>query len=218
MLQKVIQIIIVGCLSKMKNVSIIFILLAVFTSSAYAQDSLVNKQNYFKRNSYKRIHIGKFNSYFNDNIGIMTAGFDYGLKFIKIKPDFNLIDFGFGTNIIMAFDEQHDAKKARPDYARIVPGIEVNWSLRLYILRIQSIKTRIFFEGEGMTFVYYTKPYPDNGTNINIGSHVGMGMDFQMNNALKGYTCLSLFHTSNGKNYENNPALNAIGILMGLQF
>ncbi len=47
MLQKAIQIIIVGCLSKMKkmkNGSIIFILLAVFTSSAYAQDSLANNK------------------------------------------------------------------------------------------------------------------------------------------------------------------------------
>jgi Lipid A 3-O-deacylase (PagL) len=196
-----------------------FILVVVFASSANAQDSLTNhNQTYFKKNSYKRIHFGKFNSYFNDNIGIMTAGFDYGLKLIRIKPNFNLIDFGLGTNIIMAFDEKNDPKLARPNYARIVPGFELNWSLRLYIVRIRSIKTRLFLEGEGMTFVYYTKPYPDNGTNINIGSHVGMGIDFQINDALKGYTSLRLFHTSNGKNFENNPALNAIGILTGLQF
>jgi hypothetical protein len=191
----------------------------VLASSAIAQDTLTNKkENYFKRNSYQRIHLGKFESYFNDNIGILTAGYDYGLKFFKVKPDFNLIDFGFGANIIMAFDERPDSSLARPNYVRIVPGFELNWSLRLYFLRIQSIKTRLFIEGEGMTFVYYTKPYPDNGTNINIGSHVGMGMDFQINDALRGYTSLRLFHTSNGKNYENNPALNAIGILVGLQF
>jgi Lipid A 3-O-deacylase (PagL) len=206
-------------MKKINNFWATFILVVVFASSANAQDSLTNhNQTYFKKNSYKRIHFGKFNSYFNDNIGIMTAGFDYGLKLIRIKPNFNLIDFGLGTNIIMAFDEKHDPTLVRPNYARIVPGFELNWSLRLYIVRIKSIKTRLFLEGEGMTFVYYTKPYPDNGTNINIGSHVGMGMDFQINDALKGYTSLSLFHTSNGKNFENNPALNAIGILMGLQF
>jgi len=206
----------------MKNASKIlttFVLMGFFASLTNAQQSGDgDKQYYFERNSYKRIHLGKFNSYFDDNIGVLTAGFDYGLKLIRIKPDFNLIDFGLGTNILFGFDEKHDPSKDRPNYARIVPGFEVNWNLRLYILPIQSIKTRLFLEGMGMTFVYYTKPYPDNGTNINIGSHVGMGMDYQINDALKGYTTLRLFHTSNGKEFEKNPALNAIGIVMGLQF
>ena len=37
-------------------------------------------------------------------------------------------------------------------------------------IRIQSIKTRLFLEAERMTFVYCTKPYPDNKTDINIVS------------------------------------------------
>jgi hypothetical protein len=176
------------------------------------------KENYFKRNSYNRIHLGKFDSYFHDNIRLFTAGYDYGLKLIKINPNFNLFDFGFGANVIMAFDEQRDSSLVRPNYARIVPGFELNWSVRLYLLRIQSIKTRLFLEGEGMTFVYYTKPYSDDGTNINIGSHLGLGIDYNIKDDLKGYTSLRLFHTSNGKKFENNPALNAIGILIGLQF
>lgn len=196
-----------------------FILVLVGTVTTFAQDSLVNKkQNYFKTNSYKKIHFGKFNSYFKDNIGILTAGYDYGLKLLKIKPNFNLIDFSLGLNLIMAFDEKTDPSKARPNYARIVPGFELNWNLRMYVLRIKSIQSRLFFEGEGMTFVYYTKPYPDTGTNLNIGSHVGIGLDHQINNSLKGYTCLRIYHTSNGKKFENNPAVNAIGILIGAQF
>jgi hypothetical protein len=34
----------------------------------------------------------------------------------------------------------------------------------------------------------------------------------------RAYTALRWFHASNGKTYENNPALNTVGILMGVQF
>jgi hypothetical protein len=65
--------------------------------------------------------------------------------------------------------------------------------------------------------VAYAREYPDNGTRANIGSRVGLGMEYPVNNH-KAHTTLRLFHSSNGKSYENNPALNAVGILMGIQF
>jgi hypothetical protein len=42
-------------------------------------------------------------------------------------------------------------------------------------------------------------------------------MEHPINN-YKAYTILKWFHTSNGDVYENNPALNTVGIIMGLQF
>jgi Lipid A 3-O-deacylase (PagL). len=148
----------------------------------------------------------------------MTAGYDYGLKFIRLNPDYNLIDFGLGANIILAYGQKNDPSRERPDYTRIVPGFEANWNIRLYLLPIKKINTRIYLEGMGITFVYYTKPFPDNGTRINIGSHVGLGMDYRINSELRGFASLRLMHTSNGKEYIRNPAINAIGITTGLQF
>lgn len=42
-------------------------------------------------------------------------------------------------------------------------------------------------------------------------------MEYPINN-YKAYTVLRRFNSSNGKSYENNPALNTVGIVMGLQF
>ena len=56
------------------------------------------------------------------------------------------------------------------------------------------------------------------GSIVNIGSHVGMGMEYQINDNLKGYTSIRLFHASNGKKYVDNQALDAVGIIMGVQF
>ena len=195
-------------------------ILALLFSNANAQKPANNDNNgsFFKQNSYNRIYLGHLTSYTHDNIGIMSIGYDYGLKLLNIKPDYNLIDFGFGADLILGFDEKYDANRDRPYYARIVPGFEINWSMRLYLFPVRSIKSRIYLEGMGMTFVYYAKPYPDNGTNINIGSHVGVGIDYQINQGLKGFFSLRLAHTSNGKEYSHNPALNAIGLIAGLQF
>ena len=187
----------------------------ISTSNIYAQ---TKEGSYFKRNSFQRIHLGLFNSFFSNNIGIMTAGYDYGLKFFRIKPELNLMDLNLGVNILAAFDEQEDLTKDRPQYVRIVPGFELNWNIRLYVLPIQKINTKVYIEGTGMTLVFYTSPYPNNGTKLNIGSHLGLGMDYQINPALRGFTSLRFMHTSNGKSYEKNPAVNAIGIVSGLQF
>jgi hypothetical protein len=122
----------------------------------------------------------------------------------------------------MAFDQVNNSEKdnfgnIRPINARITPGFELNWSLRLYIIPIPQINSRIFLEGLGISLIIYTREYPDNGTFVNIGSHVGLGIEYPINN-FKAYTTLRLFHSSNGKPYENNPALNAVGIITGIQF
>lgn len=147
----------------------------------------------------------------------MQAGYDAILQLINITPDFNLIDVGLGLNGLLAFDDRGGSAKGRPVNARITPGFEANWNLRLYVLPIPPIKSAVFLEGLGMTFIVYSREYPDNGTKINIGSHVGLGVQYPINK-FKGYTTLRLFHSSNGKQFEHNPALNAIGLLMGIRF
>jgi len=194
----------------------LFLFLASFAKAQVSDKEII--PNYFKENSYKRIHLGRFSTYFGKKIALFTGGFDYGVKLIKIKPDFKLIDLSLGSNFILAFDGMYNSSRARPNYTRIVPGIELNWNLRLYFLRIQSINTQLYLEGLGMTFVYYAIPYPDKGTKINIGSHVGIGMDYQINSKLRGFKSLRLFHTSNGKDFDQNPTINAIGVVMGIQF
>ena len=67
--------------------------------------------------------------------------------------------------------------------------------------------------------MYYTKPYPDGGTNINIGTHVGFGMKSQINDYLNGFATFRIFsHTSNGQAEETNPALDMVGLVLGIQF
>ncbi len=181
-------------------------------------DAQAQKRSFFKDNSYHRINLGLYHSYFNDNVGVMTAGYDYGLELIRLRSGLNLIDVGVGANIILAYDGQNDPSRERPDYARIVPGLEINWSVRLYFLPIKKIDTRMYLEALPITFVCYAKPYPDGGSRINIGSHVGLGIDYRLNSGLRGFASLRLMHTSNGREYERNPALNAIGITTGVQF
>ena len=156
----------------------------------------------------------------------MQAGYDCVLKLINISPDFNLLEFGLGINTIVAFDEIHKPKKdnfgnVRPVNGRITPGFELNWSLRIYIIPIPPVKGRVFLEGLGMSLVVYAREFPDTaaakGTHVNIGSHAGLGMEFPVN-TYKVYSSLRLFHSSNGMVYAKNPELNAIGILVGVQF
>lgn len=172
----------------------------------------------WKRHFEQRIYWASYKSYFADNIGIAQCGYDGIFKLWQLTPDFNLVDVGLGADALLGFDERIDSTRSRPKYARIVPGIEVNWSIRIYLIPIRRIRARIYAEGIGMSFVCYAKEYPDKGTKINIGSHLGLGMDYKINSVLRGFTSLRIFHTSNGMEYPKNPALNAIGIVTGIQF
>jgi hypothetical protein len=196
-----------------KNILLVFIF-GIIVSGIYSQEN--NEQNYFQRNLNHKIYLGLYSIYF-DNTMLMQVGYDCVLKLVNINQNFNLIDLGIGLNALMAFDDKGGSNNERPINARITPGFELNWSIRLYVLPIQKINSRVFLEGLGMSLIVYSREYPDTGTYINIGSHVGAGMEYLINH-YKGYTSLRLFHSSNGKSYENNPALNAIGIIMGIQF
>ncbi len=176
-----------------------------------------NEENFFTRNFRQRIYLGAYSSYFDDNIRLMQVGYDCVLQLLSITPDFNLLDFGLGLDALVAFDNHGGPDQGRPISARITPGIELNWSVRIYVLPLSRIESRVFLEGSGITFIAYAREYPDNGTYLNLGTHVGLGIEYPLNTC-KGYTSLRLFHSSNGKPYSENPALNAVGIMTGMQF
>ncbi|HPW66685.1 MAG TPA: acyloxyacyl hydrolase [Salinivirgaceae bacterium] len=216
-----------------RNKKIVFTLLfCIATFGAFAQEiKSNNSENWFKRHFNQRIYFSYYGSYYHDNINMLQGGYDAVLKLIDITPKYNLIDFSIGLNGLMAFDQVNEPKQdnfgnMRPDHSRITPGFELNWCARLFILPISKINARLYVEGLGMSLVVYAREFPDiNTTNgratgsiVNIGSHVGMGMEYQINDNLKGYTSIRLFHASNGKKYVDNPALDAVGIIMGVQF
>lgn len=138
------------------------------------------------------------------------------LPLIEVSAGYHLIDFGLGADMLFAFDDRGGADGGRPVTPRITPGGELNWSLRLYAPTTEHLKVRFFLEGLGVTFVAYARKYPDTGTYLNIGSHVGLGAEYPIGDA-EWFAARRLFHSSNGKAYEHNPALNAIGLLVGVK-
>lgn len=216
-----------------KNKIIAFVLLfCMSTLGVFAQEVKTNNtESWFKRHFDQRFYFGYYGSYYNDNMQMLQGGYDAVLKLIDITPKYNLIDFSIGANVLMAFDQVKEPKEdnfgnMRPDHSRITPGFELIWCARLFILPISKINARLYLEGLGMSLIVYTRKFPDintengraTGSIVNIGSHVGMGMEYQINDNLKGYISIRLFHASNGKKYVENPALNAVGIIMGVQF
>jgi|BioPla2DNA2_1021312.scaffolds.fasta_scaffold00623_21 hypothetical protein len=216
-----------------RNKKIVFLLIfCLSTFGALAQEiESKDSESWFKRHFNQRIYFGHYGSYYSDNINMLQGGYDAVLKLIDISPKYNLIDFSLGLNVLTAFDQVKEPKEdnfgnMRPDYSRITPGFELNWCARLFILPISKINARLYVEGLGMSLVVYSRKFPDistedgraTGSAVNIGSHVGTGMEYRINNDLKGYISVRLFHASNGKKYENNPALDAVGIIMGVQF
>ena len=205
----------------MHKKTIIFILLFGFiTINTFSQETYDG--NYFQRNFNNRIHLGYYSSYFDDNIKLLQCGYDAVIKLIYITPQYNLLDFGIGLNGLLAYDMVNGIQKdnfgnERPKNGRSTFGFDLNWNIRLYVIPIPKINSGIFIEGCGMSLVVYSREFPENGTHVNIGTNIGLGMEYQINN-YKAYTVLKWFHSSNGKPYENNPALNTVGIVMGLQF
>ena len=130
-----------------------------------ALDSQENKLSYFSH----RVTIGNYNSYWEDDIGIIEAGYDFIFNFPYITPEYNILDFGIGLSGLFAFDKIHDPRQP-------VLGLGLNGSMRLYTPELRN--TRIFLEGI-MSLVLYTKEFPENGTIINGGWHLGGGIGHQ---------------------------------------
>jgi len=207
----------------MKNIiAVTVFLFAAAVTNTFAQTQETSEGNYFQRNFNNRIHLGYYSSYFDDNIQLLQCGYDAVLKLIYINPRYNFLDVGIGLNGLLAYDMVNKIQKdnfgnERPKNGRMTVGFELNWNLRLYVIPVPKINSRIFVEGCGMSLVVYSRKFPENGTYVNIGTNVGLGMEFPINN-YKAYTVLKWFHSSNGKPYEDNPALNTVGMVMGLQF
>ena len=213
---------------KGKRFAIFILLFGLLVINIYSQET--SEGNYFQRNFNNRVYFGYYSSYFDDNIQLLQCGYDAVLKIIHISPQFNLLDIGIGLNGLLAYDMVYEMQKDnfghdRPKNGRTTIGFELNWNVRLFIIPITKINSRIYIEGCGMSLVVYSREFPNTltmangtkGTFVNIGTYVGLGMEYPINN-FKGYTTLRWFHSSNGKIYENNPALNTVGIIMGLQF
>jgi hypothetical protein len=72
--------------------------------------------------------------------------------------------------------------------------------------------------------IYSQESLEDNFLQRNFNNRIHLGyyssyFDDNIRLLQCGYDAvLKWFHSLNGKSYENNPALNTVGIVMGLQF
>jgi hypothetical protein len=200
--------------------SILAIVLLIITFSVInAQEN--NEGNYFQNNFQQRIILGLYDSYYADNIGFVRGGYEAVLELIHITPEYNLIDFGFGLNALMAFDNRGGTAGDRPFTPRFTIGFDLYYAFRIYSPLIKN-RIRVFLEPFDIGLVIFTRPYPETvdatGTYINVSGQYSLGVEYKINQDIKGFMMLQLFHASNAKEYINNPALEGIGILMGLQF
>ena len=201
---------------------LIILFFAAALSNINAQEN--KTENWFQRHFDQRIYLGFYDSFGDEKVNILQAGYDAVINLIDISPAWHLLDLSLGLDVLIARDQLTKETKdnfghTRHTENRIIPGFEANWACRLYFLNIPKIKTSLFIEGLGMTFAVFAKPYPDTGTRVNIGTHLGLGMKFQINELLNGYATARVFsHFSNGQAEENNPALDLAGLIIGLQF
>ena len=65
----------------------------------------------------------------------------------------------------------------------------------------------------------YSQDYPENGTKLNGGWHLGGGFEYSLEKNTKLFAPIRWFHTSNNDVYgrERNPSVNALGIAIGIQ-
>ena len=170
-----------------------------------ALDSQEDKPSYFGH----RVTIGNFNSFWEEDIGIIEAGYDFISNFPYITPEYNILDFSVGLSGLFAFDKPGNPRQP-------VLGLGLNGSMRIYTPALK--KTRIFLEGI-MSLVTYTKEFPGNGTNVNGGWHFGGGIEYNIENTTKLFAKVLWFHTSNNDVYgrDRNPSINAVGIAAGIQ-
>ena len=207
-----------------KKTVFIILFFGIVVLNIYSQENELNDGNWFKRHFEQRIYLGFYDSFGDEKANVLQAGYDAVLSLINITPIWNLLDFSLGLDVLFVRDQidgdfVDNFGHNRTTDNRLIPAFELNWGVRLYFLTIPKIKTSLYLEAVPITLVVYTKPYPDGGTNVNIGTHLGFGMRSQINDSLKGYVTLRMFsHTSNGQPEETNPALDAVGIVIGIQF
>jgi hypothetical protein len=164
-----------------------------------------------------RVYVGEYSSYFTDDIRFMQLGYECSYPLFQLAQNYHIADIGLGLDALCAFDGLGGLGNGRPVNARITPGGELNWCLRLYTPPIGKSGVELYLEGLGMTGVVYLRPYPEGGTNFNIGSHVGIGVEYPIGES-RAFVSARLFHSSNGTAYATNPALNAIGLVAGVDF
>jgi hypothetical protein len=203
-----------------KKITFFIISFISFAISIFPQEN--KEQNWFQKHYNNKIYLGYYSSYFDDNIQLLQGGYEGVLRLIDIKPNFNLLDIGIGLNGIIAYDIVNEIQTdnwghERPKNGRTTYGFELNWNVRVFLIPIPKINARIYAEGCGMSLVVYSREFPETGTHVNIGTNIGIGIEYPINN-YKAFTTLKWYHTSNGDVYENNPGLNTAGIIIGLQF
>jgi hypothetical protein len=190
-----------GFINSKKYIGIMFFL-CLFSPALDSQES---KPSYFGH----RVTIGNYNSFWEDDIGIIEAGYDFIFNFPYITPEYNILDFGIGLSGLFAFDKLGNPRQP-------VLGLGLNGSMRIYTPALK--KTSIFLEGV-MSLVTYTKEFPENGTIVNGGWHLGGGIEYNTENTTKLFAKVLWFHTSNNDIYgrDRNPSINAVGIAAGIQ-
>ena len=173
--------------------------------------SIVNAQDNNKIIDFgHRLTLGTYYSYTENVIGIMEPMYDFIVNVPYINSKYNLLDFGIGISVIMAFDRNGNVRLP-------TIGFGLNGSMRIYSPYVRN--ARAFADGI-MSLVLYTKNYPENGTKINGGWHIGGGFEYRLEDVIKIFTSINWFHNSNNDVYgrERNPAINAIGFMTGLQY
>jgi len=157
-----------------------------------------------------RVTLGNYNSFGEDDIGVIEAGYDFVFNTPYITPEYNICDFGIGASGLFAFDNLGNPRQP-------VLGLSLNGNMRIYTPSFH--KTRIFLESI-ISLVTYSKEFPENGTNINGGLHFGGGFEYNIENSTKLFTKILWFHTSNSDVHgrDRNPSLNTVGIAVGIQF
>ena len=207
-----------------KKITTVIVLFLLVSSIIISQEYQTNKENWFQKHFDQRIYLGFYDSFGDEKANVLQTGYDAVLNLINITPTWHLLDFNIGLDTLFVRDQINKETidnfgHIRQTDNRLIPGFELNWGIRLYFLPIQKIKTSLYFEAVPITLVIYTKPYPDTGTYLNVGTHVGFGIQSQINNVLKSYATLRIFsHTSKGKPEATNPALDMVGLVVGLQF
>jgi hypothetical protein len=198
----------------------IIVLLLLTVSNILAQENQTVNENWFKRHFEQRIYLGLYDSFGEEKANVVQAGYDAVLNLINIKPEWYLLDFCLGLDVLFVRDyTDTEIVDYFGRHHRLIPAFELNWGVRLYFLQIPKIKTSFYLEAVPVTLVVYTQPYPDSGTHVNMGTHIGFGLKSQVNDTLNVFATLRILsHTSNGQAEINNPGLDMVGLIVGIQF